>query len=139
MDEVPRGIKTRNPGNIRISETHWHGKLTPSIDPDFETFDKMVNGIRAIGKILLTYQSAYDLRTIREFITHWAPPSDDNPTDAYITNVADRSGFDPDAKLDMHRASDQAGVITGIIDQENGGLWGITPDQISAGVNLALT
>jgi hypothetical protein len=134
-----RGIRLNNPGNLRISTTLWQGKINPSQDPDFETFDLMEHGIRAIAKTLITYQGVHALRTIRELITRWAPPSDNNPTDAYVNNVADRSGFDPDARLDMTNPSDLEGVICGIIDQENGTMDGVTSEQISAGIQSALS
>lgn len=126
-----------NPGNIRVGKPLFQGELPPAEGQEFRRFTSTIYGIRAIADILLTYQMVHKLYTIRDIITRWAPPEDNNPTGAYIQNVSDRSGFDPDAPLDMRLAEDQEGVITGIIDQEQGGMAGITEDDIAAAVELA--
>lgn len=135
---MTRCLQLCNPGSIRLGLPKFEDEMTPSCDDEFRQFSAMKWGIRAIGEILLTYQKKYQLRTIREIITRYAPPSDNNPTEAYIQNVADRSGLEPDATLDMTIADDMNGVITGIIDQEQAGLHSITPEDISEGVQLAL-
>lgn len=132
---MTRGMAICNPGNIRISDQHWLGKITPSADPDFETFDSIEHGIRAIAKILLTYDSE-GVDTITGIINKWAPPSE-NPTAAYIDNVCDRTGFNADAQLDLTSIGDLQPVITGMIDQEQGGNV-CTDDQIKAGCLMAL-
>lgn len=135
---MTRGIENCNPGNIRLGKPMFQGEINPSRDDQFRQFISMPYGIRAIAEILLTYQRVHKLYTIRQIINRWAPPEDDNPTDAYIMNVADRSGFDPDAPLNMLSSDDQIGVITGIIDQEQGGMQGITEQEIASAVELAV-
>ena len=48
----------------------------------------MAYGYRAIFKILFNYYRNYKLDTIRKMITRWAPPEDNNHTEAYIKTVS---------------------------------------------------
>ena len=49
------------------------------------------NGIRAIAKVLLTYQRQHGLDTLAELIERWAPAAE-NDSFAYIDDVATRLG-----------------------------------------------
>ena len=82
---TPRGIRNRNPGNIRISPQPWQGKIKGP-DTAFETFDTMDNGVRAIYKILIHYIKKDSLDTIWEIISKWAPPSENSVT-SYVNRV----------------------------------------------------
>lgn len=115
---LTRGEKLNNPLNIRISSNHWQGKLSPSRDIAFETFDIPSNGIRAGAKILLNYQRE-GLQTIHEFICRWAPSSE-NPTAAYCDNVADFTGIKIDAITNLFILNTLASIITAMIYQESG-------------------
>jgi hypothetical protein len=136
---LARGIRLCNPGNIRLNpNNHWIGQVTPDPDPDFCTFDTMVHGIRALAEILINYQLMHKRRTISEIISLWAPPEENNTT-AYIMDVADRTGYDPDATLDMTREDDLTAVVMAIADHECGpDIDQITQAQFDAGVNAAL-
>jgi hypothetical protein len=70
---IPRGLYNNNPGNIRKSPTKWLGEVDGT-DDAFETFQSPELGIRAIVRILLTYQRRHGLDTIEEMIGRWAPP-----------------------------------------------------------------
>jgi hypothetical protein len=115
---MARGIAINNPGNVRISSTAWLGKLTPSRDPEFETFDTAEHGLRVIARILLTYFEEYKLNTIEGIIAKWAPDSE-NDTDAYIDDVSDRTDFDSDQALTPD-APTLAALISAIVWHENG-------------------
>jgi len=127
-------IKLNNPGNIRISDTPWQGKVAPSRDEAFETFDTPEHGLRAMAKILLTYFER-GLNTIELIIPTWAPPSENN-TDAYIDDVCDRSGFDSDRILEAG-ATTLCSLVSAIVWHENG-RNPYTDQQIAAGVALAM-
>lgn len=90
-----------NPGNIRISSTPWQGKSEPH--NGFETFIAPEYGLRAMCKILLNYYFLYKLHSIRQIISRWAPPSE-NDTAAYIEAVCDDCAINPDEdiQLDTH-------------------------------------
>jgi hypothetical protein len=115
---TPRGIRNCNPGNIRISSAPWQGKITPSHDPEFETFDTPENGIRALGKIILTYYNKHKLKTVRDIIMRWAPPTENNTT-AYIDAVADQLLVGPDDELVLTKDK-LAALVEAIIGHENG-------------------
>lgn len=113
---IPRGIRNNNPGNIRHSD-QWKGLTPEQPDPDFCTFSTPEYGIRAMGVILLNYQRKHGLKTIRQIITRWAPPSE-NDTDAYVMHVADRLGVRPDEAVDVARVL--PALVACIIRHENG-------------------
>ncbi len=116
---MTRGQRLNNLGNIRIGKPVFFGEVVPGSDSEFRQFDTVENGIRAIGKILLAYFNVHGLNTIREIIGRWAPPADNNPTDAYISNVAEGTGLDADAVLQPTQDIIQ-GITTAIIKQEQG-------------------
>lgn len=81
-------MKLCNPLNIRFNPVnHWIGQVGEH--NGFVVFDSNRYGIRAAYKLLETYWKKYHCRTIRDFITRWAPPCE-NPTENYIRYVTDR-------------------------------------------------
>lgn len=135
---MTRGLSLFNPGNIRLGIPAFKGEFKPSKDTEFRQFQTMQMGIRAIAIILMHYYDDYDIKTIRGIISRWAPPADNNPTSAYIDEVSQRSGYDPDESLDLTQAYVLEAIIPGIIDEENGTMGDITTADISAAVALAL-
>lgn len=91
-DRVPLGVRLNNPGNIEIGP-RWKGLSDQQKHHRFATFSHPKWGIRAIAVTLTTYQDKRVARdgskidTVREMITRWAPPEDDNPTDNYVEFV----------------------------------------------------
>lgn len=82
---MTRGNRNRNPFNIRISNNKWIGKipLRENTDGVFEQFTSFEYGIRAGIIILRTYYTKYKLKTVREIITRYAPPKENN-TEGYV-------------------------------------------------------
>jgi hypothetical protein len=118
---IPRGLANRNPGNIRHSDAPWMGQATVQPDPDFVTFTEPLYGIRALARTLLTYQTRHGLKTLREIIDRWAPPSDHNDTLAYLDDVSVRTGLLPDKPLDLASNPLQLqSLCAAIITHENG-------------------
>lgn len=116
--EMTRGIVNNNPGNIRKSDAAWHGAVAGS-DPAFVTFDTPENGIRAMAKVLLTYQRQHGLDTIAELLERWAPAAE-NDSFAYIDDVATRLDIDPDERIDLGDPAVLAALCGAIIRHENG-------------------
>jgi len=123
---LPRGIRNHNPGNIERDGTRWQGMAAVQTDARFVVFSAPAWGIRAIARILITYQDkrrAKDgsrIDTVRKFISRWAPPAENN-TDAYARAVAVALGVgvdDPD--LDVYDYSTLYGLVCAIIRYENG-------------------
>lgn len=116
---IPRGIRNNNPGNIIQSGIAWQGKLAKPDDPRFEQFDTAQNGIRALAKLVISYQDKHGLRTVRGIINRWAPPVE-NDTGAYVAAVANAVGVKPDDTIEVHRTATLAALTTAIIRHENG-------------------
>ena len=114
-----RGIRNNNPGNIRKGDP-WQGLAAPPDDGEFCRFVAPEWGIRALARLLITYQDKHGLRQIRQIISRWAPPSENRTAD-YCRAVERDSGFKPDEKLDMHRWDDLRPLVMAIIRHENGG------------------
>jgi len=112
---LPLGLRQRNPGNIRpgagfIGET--------GDDGGYATFGSDDEGLRAIQRLLMTYGDQYGINTLRGLANRYAPPSDNNPTENYIDFLADKTGIDPDAEINLaDRGSD---IIPAIIGFEQG-------------------
>lgn len=106
--KLPRGIRNNNPGNIRHG-ANWQG-LNPdgrNIDSAFCVFTAPIYGIRALAKILINYKRIHGLKTVRQIISRYAPPSE-NQTIAYIQSVAKQLGVYPDTVIDI----EERGVLT---------------------------
>lgn len=74
---------------------------TEQTDPGFVQFQTAFHGLRAGAKNLLTYYRVHKRRTVSAIISSWAPPSDNNPTTAYIDTVAKDLGVSPDQTIDL--------------------------------------
>ena len=75
---APRGIRNNNPCNIRLSRTTYKGEVVPSQDKAFKQFESMAYGYRAVFVTLRYYHTKLGLRTIRQMVSRWAPPSENN-------------------------------------------------------------
>lgn len=130
-----KGIRLHNPGNIEQGQK-WQGLSDVQADPRFCSFTDAEYGIRALCKILLTYQKKYKLNTIEGMIHRYAP-AHENPTAAYVSNVAKWSGIGAKVVVDLKNRETLAKVTKAIIRQENG-VQPYTDDIILMGVDLAL-
>lgn len=135
MTSVPRGIRNNNPGNIRRSADPWQGLAKDQNDDAFFQFAEPKWGIRALARVLISYQDRHGLRTVRAIISRWAPPVE-NKTSSYIDHVARRLNVGADDPLDVHDYRVLRGLVEAIISHENG-LQPYTDAQIDAGLVLA--
>jgi hypothetical protein len=115
----PRGIRNRNPGNIRRSGDRWKGLAPLQSDPAFFVFEAPLWGIRAMAVILRNYQKRNGLRSIAQIIGRWAPASE-NDTAGYVAAVSKAMGVDPHERLDLHHGTVLRALIAAIIRHENG-------------------
>lgn len=123
MGNLTRGIRNNNPGNIDYSLANkWLGQvgIEPGPKGRFAVFDKPENGIRALGKLLQTYQRKYGLNTIEAIISRWAPGSE-NDTAAYVRAVERNTRTAPGAQVNLSDQVVLAGLIKAIIHHENAG------------------
>lgn len=149
MTKTVRGIRNNNPGNIETGAP-WQG-LMPRHDMSpaqrgedrFCVFASPTYGIRAIARVLITYQdkrrakdgSAID--TVQEIIDRWAPP-EENDTSNYVRSVRRAMGQHPDKPLgvNVHDFKQMLPLVKAIIRHENG-VQPYTDAQITKGLVLA--
>lgn len=117
---VPRGIRNNNPGNMRISNNPWQGKI--GNDGAFEIFDTMANGLRA--NMINLYSRAVSVGagpwdTIGQVIAEWAPASENN-VEAYIRFVEQETGYSRNTILNPRNSYQMAAILRAITLHENG-------------------
>lgn len=119
-----RGIRNNNPGNLRITNIAWQGKVPVALNTDgsFEQFADSGGipghlwGIRALYKDVWGDIIKDGLDTVDKLIRSYAPPTE-NDTVAYINAVAKEVGKNPYMVLS---ATDMPALIKAIIRHENG-------------------
>lgn len=130
-----RGIRNNNPGNLEYSKTNpWVGQTGD--DGRFAKFETPEHGIRALGRNLLSYQRQ-GIDTVSDIINRWAPPADNNNTDAYIQAVCAQLGVAPDQQLDASNPDTLKALCAAIIHHENGN-QPYSDQQLSSGVSAAI-
>ena len=97
-------IKNNNPLNIRHTKTLWKGQIPTSPSGEdgrgavFCHFVSIEWGLRAAFCLLRTYATKYRLCCVRDIITRWAPPTENNTT-SYIRHVCQLTGFGGNQRL----------------------------------------
>ena len=131
-----RGMRNRNPGNIRRSADPWQGLATDQTDPEFFVFVTVPHGIRAMARVLIAYQDRHGIRSVRRIVNRYAPPSE-NKTGSYIDVVANRTGFRPDDELDLHTYAHLRPLVDAMVEVECGRGHGVTAAQFDEGLRMA--
>lgn len=130
-----RGIRNNNPGNLEFSKSNpWSGQTGD--DGRFAKFETPEHGIRALGRNLLSYQRQ-GIDTVSDIINRWAPPSDNNNTDAYIQAVCTQLGVTADQQLDASNPDTLKALCAAIIHHENGS-QPYSDQQLATGVSAAI-
>jgi hypothetical protein len=131
----PRGYRNNNPLNIRVGND-WQGESVNQKDGEFEEFISAEYGFRAGAKVLKNYQRLYNLKTIRQMITRFAPKNE-NATDNYVNFVAKEVGINPDTQINViSDGSTLAKIMIAMSAMECGRGW-FTIEQAIEGVALA--
>lgn len=118
-NELPRGLRNNNPGNIRRNSDVFQGEKNPSSDKEFKQFKTMAYGYRAVFCILRTYHRNYHLKTIRQLIGRWAPENENN-TLAYVSLVSSYSGIPADDPIDIQSKEQMIRIVAAMSRVENG-------------------
>lgn len=123
---VTRGVRNNNPGNIRKGQP-WQGLAVPAemtaaqrAETAFDVFKAPEWGVRALARVLITYQDSYGLNSLPEIIGRWAPPSE-NMTGAYIEAVARAMLVKPTDRISVHDYAVMRPMVEAIIAHENAG------------------
>ncbi len=110
-----RGLRNNNAGNIRWdSKTKWLGQ-TGADDKNFIIFEAPEYGIRAMARVLKSYQNR-GVITMGDIVKTWAPAVE-NDTESYIKSVESRTGFKRDQVMFSQNYPE---LIAAIIHHENG-------------------
>ena len=128
-----RGIRNNNPGNIRrVPGTTWLGQTATQLDPSFIQFDDPKYGIRAIARIMASYERQ-GIDTIGEAIDRWAPPNENN-SQAYVDAVCASCGIGADTPVQLTTILPE--LVKAIIHHENGS-QPYSDELIAEGIALA--
>lgn len=133
---MPRGIRNHNPMNLRwYAPINWQGQLGDDGD-GYARFESVEMGIRAGVKNLINGYFGRGINTPKTIIARYAP-SHENPTDSYITFIANAmTNGDPNLSITPTR-SNLIKLAGAIIHFENGS----NPyrgETIARGVDLAM-
>lgn len=90
-----------------------------SSDAEFRQFESIEWGYRAMFVLLHTYAVKHGCRTLRDIISRYAPPSENN-TESYICRVADATHLSPDEPISTTDAAVMTAVVAAMSAVENG-------------------
>ncbi len=108
--------RNNNPGNIRPGTfSNNHGAIGSAFG--FAVFPDESTGMDAIVALLRT--QTYQSKTIRGAIFLYAPPNDNNDTDAYVNFIRQATGLDPNTAMSSLNA-DQLNAVAGAIRRMEG-------------------
>ncbi|MBI6256008.1 structural protein, partial [Proteus mirabilis] len=110
--------RNNNPGNIRHG-SKWQGLSAQQTDKDFCQFVSPEYGIRAIYKLLQTYQKKYELNTVESIIDRYAPPNENN-TAGYINRAAKDIGVSVNESINVSSKPVAIALATAIVGVELG-------------------
>lgn len=130
---ITRGVRNNNPGNIRhVPGVTWQGQATEQTDSAFVQFTDPVYGIRAIVRIMRSYERQ-GIDTLGEAIDRWAPPNENNSA-AYVDAVCTECGIPAEDRVSLDSVMPK--LVKAIIRHENGE-QPYTDVQIERGIALA--
>jgi len=98
---LPRNMRNNNPGNIEYGDFAREHRATGS-DGRFAIFPDMKTGQDAMASLLMSYAKG-GTNTIAGIVSKWSPAGDNGAanTNAYIADVAKKTGIDPNKPLSM--------------------------------------
>lgn len=128
--------RANNPLNIRSSAEKWQGQIgTTSANSGFCVFDGVEWGLRAVFKILKTYETKYGCKTLKAKLQKWAPPTENRKS--YPDEVAAGAGVDVNSMAPYNDVNYWVKVMPYWAKLE--GYEGtLTADQIERAYNLSL-
>ena len=134
---LPLGLRQNNPGNIRPG-AGFYGETGQG--GGYATFGSEDEGLRAIARLLGTYDDKYGINTLRGLTSRYAPRSDNKLSyDNYLSYLSNTLDLDPDEEFDLKgRRGD---LIPAIIGFEQGREYEgrYSDDQIARAIRAAGT
>ncbi len=130
---APRGIRNNNPGNL-----NYAGQAGATLEGGeggrFAVFESMQHGVAALYKQLQLYFKR-GINTLSSIVKTYAPASDNNNVDAYISALTKATGKGANEVLDSGDTTTIARLMKGIVDHENGKGY-ISSSDIMGGIQL---
>ncbi|EEP1124208.1 hypothetical protein HAZ64_002234 [Salmonella enterica] len=130
---APRGIRNNNPGNL-----NYAGQAGATMEGGeggrFAVFESMQHGVAALYKQLQLYFKR-GINTLSSIVKTYAPASDNNNVDAYISALTKATGKGDNEVLDSGDTATIARLMKGIVDHENGKGY-ISSSDIMGGIQL---
>lgn len=130
---APRGIRNNNPGNLNFvgqeGATREGGE-----GGRFAVFESMQHGVAALYKQLQLYFKR-GINTLSSIVKTYAPASDNNNVDAYISALTKATGKGANEVLNSGDTATMARLMKGIVDHENGKGY-ISSSDIMGGIQL---
>lgn len=117
---LPRGVALNNPLNLRQQMIAWVGLATDQPDAEFCKFKSPEYGFRAPFIDFRTKQRKHGINTIRGLISRWAPPEDNNDTEAYIRHVCAQTGHEDSDVIDFTEWDQVMPIVIAMTVQEQG-------------------
>lgn len=111
------GESINNPFDLRDEGIPWKGLI--GAKEGFCQFDTIENGLRAGMKDLHTKYVRDGLKTTRQIVSKYAPPTE-NDTAAYIEGVCSQLGLQPDEDTHLDQVTNLYAYGGAIIHQEQG-------------------
>ncbi len=130
-----RGLRNNNPGNIRLTNIPWKGKIPNNLNTDgkFEQFTSYSYGVRALYILIKTYYNKYNLKSVSAIISKFAPPHE-NRTQSYINKVSVELGVKP--TRDFILTANKIITLIYAIDKIENGKQTITKNHINKAMKL---
>lgn len=114
-----RGLRNNNAGNIRKNPAFtWNGE-TGQDDAGFVIFDKPINGLRALMRLLRNYQNNSGLKSVYTIISRYAPTTENN-TAAYVKHVSNLLGVDYAEDINLNNEETLINLAKAVVKHENG-------------------
>lgn len=130
---APRGIRNNNPGNLNYAGQQG-ATMESGEGGRFAVFESMQHGVAALYKQLQLYFKR-GINTLSSIVKTYAPASDNNNVDAYISALSKATGKGANEVLDSGDTATMARLMKGIVDHENGKGY-ISSSDIMGGIQL---
>lgn len=130
---APRGIRNNNPGNLNFAGQSGATKEGGE-GGRFAVFESMEQGVAALYRQLQIYFKK-GVNTLSSIVKTYAPASDGNNVDAYVSALSKATGKGANEKIDAGDTNTIARLMKGIVDHENGKGY-ISSSDIMGGIQL---
>lgn len=130
---APRGIRNNNPGNLNFAGQSGATKEGGE-GGRFAVFESMEHGVAALYRQLQLYFKR-GVNTLSSIVKTYAPASDGNNVDAYVSALSKATGKGANETIDAGDTSTIARLMKGIVDHENGKGY-ISSSDIMGGIQL---